>query len=68
MVTPEARDLVRRARLLKPKDLSVREREDSPRSVGVGRVRVCMLCVGNSEQRERGVGASVNATMLSETL
>ena len=38
------------------------------RNVGVGRVRVCMLCVGNSEQRERGVGASVNATMLSETL
>ena len=38
------------------------------RSVGVGRVGVCMLCVGNSEQRERGVGAGVNATMLSETL
>ena len=38
------------------------------RSVGVGRVRVCMLCVGNSEQRERGVGVGVNATMLSETL
>ena len=30
------------------------------RSVGVGMVRVCMMCVGNSEQRERGVGASVN--------
>ena len=49
------------------------------RSVGVGRVGVCMLCVGDSEQRpfwlrkkpmnlyacdseqrERGVGASVN--------
>ena len=27
-----------------------------------------MLCVGDSEQRECGVGASVNATMLSETL
>ena len=27
------------------------------RSVGVGRVGVCMLCVGNSEQRERGVKA-----------
>ena len=27
------------------------------RIMGVGRVRVCMLCVGNSEQRERGVGA-----------
>ncbi len=27
-----------------------------------------MLCVGNSEKRERGVGASVNATMMSETL
>ena len=38
------------------------------RSVGVGRVGVCMLCVGNSEQRECGVGAGVNATMLSETL
>ena len=36
--------------------------------MGVGRVRVCMLCVGNSEKRERGVGASVNATMMSETL
>ncbi len=38
------------------------------RSVGVGRVGVCILCVGNSEQRERGVGPSVNVTMLSETL
>ena len=38
------------------------------RSVGVGRVGVCMLCVGNSEQRESGEGAGVNATMLSETL
>jgi hypothetical protein len=38
------------------------------RSVGVGRVGVCMLCVDNNEQRERGVGAGVNATMLSETL
>ena len=28
----------------------------------------CMLCVCDSEQRERGVGANVNATMLSETL
>ena len=25
------------------------------------------LCVCDSEQRERGVGAGVNATMLSET-
>ena len=38
------------------------------RSMGVGRVRVCMLCVGNSEQCERGVVAIVNATILSETL
>ena len=38
------------------------------RSVGVGRVRVCILCVGNIEQRERGVGAGVNDTMMSETL
>jgi hypothetical protein len=27
-----------------------------------------MLCVCDSEQRERGVGVRVNATMLSETL
>jgi hypothetical protein len=38
------------------------------RSVGVGRVGVCMLCVCDSEELERGVGAGVNATMLSETL
>ena len=38
------------------------------RSVGVGRVGVCMLCACDSEEREHGVGASVNATMLSETL
>ncbi len=38
------------------------------RSMGVGRMRVCMLCVGNDNQCERGVGASVNDTMLSETL
>ena len=38
------------------------------RSVGVGRVGVCMMCVDDSEQCERGVGASVNDTMLSETL
>ena len=38
------------------------------RIMGVGRVRVCMLCVGNSEERERGVGTSVNTTMMSETL
>ncbi len=28
---------------------------------------VCMLCVGDSEERERGVGTGVTATMLSET-
>ena len=38
------------------------------RIMGVGRVRVCMLCVGNNEQRECGVGVSVNPTMMSETL
>ncbi len=27
-----------------------------------------MLCVGESEMSERGVGASVNGTMMSETL
>ena len=36
--------------------------------MGVGRVRVFMLCVGNNDQRERGVGVSVNATRMSETL
>ena len=34
------------------------------RSVGVGRVGVCMLCVSDNEERERGVGAGVN-TILS---
>ncbi len=29
---------------------------------------VCMLCGDDSEERERGMGAGVNATMLSETL
>ena len=38
------------------------------KSMGVGRVGVCMRCVLNSERRERGEGAGVNATMLSETL
>jgi hypothetical protein len=38
------------------------------RGVGVGRVGVCMLCVGDSEECERGVGVGVNATVLSETL
>ena len=38
------------------------------RIVDVGRVWVCMLCVCDSEERERGVGAGVNATILSETL
>ena len=38
------------------------------RSVGVGRVGVCMLCVDDSEERERGVGAGVNDTKMSETL
>ncbi len=38
------------------------------RSVGVGRVGVCILCVCDNEDCERGVGAGVNDTMLSETL
>ena len=38
------------------------------RNVDVGRVGVCVLCVDDIEERERGVGAGVNATMLSETL
>jgi hypothetical protein len=38
------------------------------RSVDVGRVGVCMLCVHDSEERENGVGAGANATMLLETL
>jgi hypothetical protein len=29
---------------------------------------VCMLCACDSEERERGVGAGANATMLLETL
>ncbi len=36
------------------------------RSVDVGRVRVCMLCVDNSEQCERGVGAGVKDTMFQK--
>jgi hypothetical protein len=31
------------------------------KNVGVGRVGVCILCVSDSEERERGVGAGVNA-------
>ena len=40
------------------------------RSVDVGKVRVgvCMLCVCDTEEREDGVGADVNTTILSETL
>ena len=38
------------------------------RSVGAGRVGVYMLCVRASEERELGVGAGVNDTILSETL
>ena len=38
------------------------------RIMGVGRVRVCMLCVGNNEQSECGVGVSVNTAIMSETL
>jgi hypothetical protein len=34
----------------------------------VGRVGVCMLCVCDSEEHQRGLGAVVNGTMLSETL
>jgi hypothetical protein len=32
------------------------------RSVGVGRVGVCMMCVCDSEERDHGVGAGANAT------
>ncbi len=40
------------------------------RTVDVGRVwvGVCMLCACDTEEREHGVGAGVNGTMLSETL
>ncbi len=38
------------------------------RNVGKVRVCVCMLCVCDTEEREDGVGAGVNATILSETL
>jgi hypothetical protein len=38
------------------------------KSVGVGRVGVCMLCVGDSDYRQCGVGACVIASVLSETL
>jgi hypothetical protein len=34
----------------------------------VGRVGVCILCIGDNEDRERGVGSGVNDTNLSETL
>ncbi len=33
----------------------------------MGRVRVCILCVGDNEERERGLGTGVNDTMMSET-
>ena len=38
------------------------------RSVDVGRVGVCMLCVCDIEELEDGVGTGVNDTMMSETL
>ncbi len=39
------------------------------RSVGVVvRAGVCILCVCDNEECERGVGTGVNGTMLSETL
>ena len=31
-------------------------------------MRVCILCACDSEEREHGVGAGVNSTILSETL
>ena len=37
------------------------------RSVGVGRVGVCILCEGDDEEREGGVVVVVNTTLLSET-
>ncbi len=63
MVTPEARHLVRRARNQRTwVHVNVR-------SMGVGRVRVCILCVCNSEQCDRGVGDGVNSihTMLQQS-
>ena len=48
----EVRDLVRRAR-------NQRTRVHvNMRSVGVGRVGMCILCVGDNEERERGVGTN----------
>ena len=38
------------------------------RSVGVGRVGVCILRVVYNEESERGVGVSMNDTKPSETL
>ncbi len=37
------------------------------RIVVVGRVGVCMLCVDDSEESERGVGVGVTGIMMSET-
>ncbi len=37
------------------------------RRVDVGRVGVCIRCVGDTEEGDRGVGVLVYATMLSET-
>jgi hypothetical protein len=45
-----------------------RHERNNVRSVDVGRVGVCMVCVYDSEERERGMGAGVNTTILSETL
>jgi hypothetical protein len=38
------------------------------RNVDVGRVGVCMLCVVDRKECERGVGTGVNTTTMSETL
>ena len=45
----------------KPKDLSSREREERGCGEGGG---VYAVCIYNIERRERGVGDSVNATMM----
>ena len=54
VVTSEVRDLVRHGRNQRT---SVHV---NVRSVGVVRVGMCMLCVSDIEQCERGVGSSVS--------
>ncbi len=37
------------------------------RNVDVGGVGMCILCVGDSEEHERGVGVGVNVSVVSDT-